>query len=169
MGGEVIILSGTISSQPSNAQRYLWEAQRPFFRGTIIRIPFRDASSPPSSICDCITEEEDFASFLSELEGSLPKSLLFTYNLQSINLNVWHPTDTKTKSINTDKTKVKNLLEEEKSKVTKLENDLKDVQKLLKNSEARCEVLISKVETLTIAKTKIVAETIRMTTLALSV
>ena len=55
--------------------------------------------------------------------------------------------------------KLKQLLEE-------LSAEMKETTKSLKKSEARCETLVTQVEDLTIVKTKAVAETTRMTTLA---
>ena len=57
-----------------------------FFRGTILRLPLRSKDSPPSKICKQIFEEKLLDSFLIDLKKSLPKSFLFTYNLQCINL-----------------------------------------------------------------------------------
>ena len=58
------------------------------------------------------------------------------------------------------------MLDEEKSMVAKLSNDINEMKKKLKKSEARCEQLVIQVENLTIAHTKALSETTRMTTLA---
>jgi len=59
-----------------------------FHRGTILRIPFRsDENLSSSFICDRVYSQEDFDLLLEDLEHTLHKSLLFTYNLQSIVLD----------------------------------------------------------------------------------
>lgn len=64
------------------------------YRGVVIRIPFRCQDGPPSMICEKIYEESDIKEMISELKLMIPQSLLFTYNLQSINIERWsskHP------------------------------------------------------------------------------
>ena len=67
---------------------------------------------------------------------------------------------------NSELNKVKQLLEEKRSKGGKIEKDLNDFKNKFKKSDARCEELVNQVETLTIAKTKALAETVQKTTLA---
>jgi len=61
----------------------------PFYRGTIIRMPFRSNDGPPSLICDTCFDEEDFEGLASKLKDVIPQTLLFTYHLQSISVDTW--------------------------------------------------------------------------------
>ena len=45
--------------------------------------------SPPSLICDHVFEEESIKDVISDLKMCLPKTLLFTYHLQSVSLDSW--------------------------------------------------------------------------------
>ncbi len=58
-----------------------------FYRGTIIRLPFRSVEGPPSNICEKVYNKDDIDSLILELESILPQSLLFTYHLQSVTLD----------------------------------------------------------------------------------
>ena len=62
----------------------------PFYRGTVIRLPFRSKDSPSSLICEGEAFEEDnIKDVISDLNVTLSKTLLFTYNLQSVSLDSW--------------------------------------------------------------------------------
>jgi sacsin len=60
-----------------------------YFRGTVIRIPLRNEGSPSSLIYDRIYDDEDLKTLEEELKEKLSQTLLFTYNLQSVNLDKW--------------------------------------------------------------------------------
>ena len=58
------------------------------FQGTVIRIPFRTVDSPPSNISKVTIDEAKISSLIKEME-TLTSSLLFTYHVQSINVDEW--------------------------------------------------------------------------------
>ena len=74
--------------------------------------------------------------------------------------------DSKTNNDNSDIVNLKLQLKEEKENRVKLASELRETKKSLKKSESRCDELVNQVENWTIAKTKAVAETTRMRTLA---
>ena len=63
----------------------------PYFRGTIIRLPLRTADGPTKTIASSIFCKSNIEKMSSSLEEALPKSVLFSYNLQSISLDIWNP------------------------------------------------------------------------------
>ena len=64
-----------------------------FYRGTIIRIPFRSEGGPSSKICDKTYNEQELEAIVHELKQVLPQSLLFTYHLQSVSFDKWEPNE----------------------------------------------------------------------------
>ncbi len=66
----------------------------PFFRGVLVRIPFRSKDGPPSLLCDKTYEEQDLEAMLVDLKKVLPSTLLFTYHLQSVNFDRWFSNET---------------------------------------------------------------------------
>ena len=67
----------------------------PFFRGTIIRLPFRRKDGPASSICNKEFTDSDFDKMSSLLAEAVPKTLLFTYHLQSVSFYEWQPNESR--------------------------------------------------------------------------
>ncbi len=63
----------------------------PYYRGTLVRIPLRCEDGPPSTICDRTYNPKDLDELAVELKEVLPQSLLFTFHLQSFNVDKWHP------------------------------------------------------------------------------
>ena len=71
----------------------------PFFRGTIIRIPLRTTNGPSSFICDRTFLPSDADKMIVSMEEAIPRTMLFSYNLQSVSLDTWKPLDSQQTSI----------------------------------------------------------------------
>lgn len=77
VGVEESLLNGDVS------------AGGPYFRGTIVRMPLRRKNGPPFSICKKEFCDSDYDAISTVLEEAVPRTLLFTYHLQSISLDKW--------------------------------------------------------------------------------
>jgi sacsin len=64
-------------------------ASRPFFNGTILRIPFRSSSSPKSCIASKLFDQRDIIALQKMLVEKVSTCFLFTYHLQNVTIDVW--------------------------------------------------------------------------------
>ena len=61
----------------------------PYFRGTIVRLPFRTKACPQSTICDTDFLDSNYDAISTLFEEAVPRTLLFTYHLQSVSFDQW--------------------------------------------------------------------------------
>lgn len=71
-----------IMTNPNNANSS-------YFKGTIIRIPFRNKDETTPSNCHLIFDNETIGTLTKTIKSCLPSSLIFTNHLHTIKVNEW--------------------------------------------------------------------------------